>query len=106
MTKMLEYFGAYDFLNGGDFMDIALLAYIHTYGIIFWLAVWAVLMIVLYIKNEDLTSVMVLTAIMLTATGVYSSSYDFFPVQAVAFGVIIICLISAGVLYRYYNRME
>ncbi|MDR2943842.1 MAG: hypothetical protein LBU81_01940 [Methanosarcinales archaeon] len=103
---MLEYFGVYDMMQTGDYMDIALLAYIHTYGIVFWLAIWAVLMIILYIKNEDLTSVMVLTAIMLTATGVYSSQYDFFPIQAVAFGIIIICLISAGVLYRYYNTME
>jgi len=103
---MLEYFGIFDMIESGDFLGIALLPYLHTYGKIFWLAFWSVLMIILYIKIGDLTAIVVLTAIMLGSVAAYSSAYDFFPVQVISFAVVVICLISAGILYSYYNRMR
>lgn len=102
----MQYFGIMELLGTGDFLNVILLPYLHTYGTVFWLALWVVLMIVLYVKMGDLTAIILLSTIMLGAVTVYKSPYDFFPVQAVSFGVAVICLISAGILYRFYSKMR
>lgn len=103
---MNDYFGIMELISAGEYYDIALLSYLHQYGIVFWVAIWALLMIVIYIKVGDLTVVTVLSGIMFASVAVYSTAYDFFPVQAVAFAFVAISLISAGIFYRYYSRMR
>lgn len=103
---MIDYFGIMDMMNSGDWMNIALLPYISQYGRVFWVAIWMLLMLVVYIKVGDLTVVVTLTAIMLGSVAVYSTAYDFFPVEVIAFAFVIIALISAGILYGYYSKMR
>lgn len=103
---MIDYFGIMELIEAGDWLNIALLPYLHQYGRWFWVVIWALLMIVIYVKVGDLTVVTALTIIMLGSVAVYSTAYDFFPIQTVAFAFVAISLITAGVLYGYYAKMR
>lgn len=103
---MIDYFGITDLIESGEWLSIALLPYLSQYGKMFWVGMWVMLMLVLYIKIGDLTVIVVLTTVMLGSVAVYSSAYDFFPVQIIAFAFVVLCLITAGILYSFYSNMR
>jgi hypothetical protein len=103
---MVDYFGIMELISSEDWLSIALLPYLHQYGKMFWVAMWAMLMLVIYIKVGDLMVVIALTTIMFGSVAVYSTAYDFFPVQIIAFALVILCIVTAGILYAYYSRMR
>jgi len=103
---MVNYIGVFDFINGGDLLGASVAVYLSQYGMIFWAALWGLLMVVIYIKTSDTTTVIVLTSLLLGVVATIGSIYDYFPVPVVLLGAVLLIFSSAAIFYNYYSKFR